>query len=624
MNLKKRIICILIAVMMCFVSFEMKPIPVHAEENLNDVNKTATTEYEGVDYSKVYDFEYYINKYEDIKAAFGNDDKAVLRHFVVYGMREGRRANAEFDVYSYKNANQDLRLAFGNDLKKYYEHYIKWGYRENRITCDADEVSNPVTTLNGVDYSKVYDYKYYINKYEDIKTAFGNDDIAVLKHFVTYGMKEGRQAKAAFDVYSYKNANQDLRLAFGNDLKKYYEHYIKWGYKENRVSSVSDEVSKPITTLNGVDYSKVYDYNYYINKYPDLKNAFGNDSIAALNHFVKYGMREGRRASSVFDVYSYKNLNKDLRLVFGNNLEKYYEHYIKYGYKEDRVTSVPGEVRKPVTTFNGVDYSKVYDYHYYINKYADLKKAFGDDDVAALRHFVTYGMNEGRQASALFNLKTYKANYEDLREAYGSTENSNEKYYMHYIKYGYNEVRNPIIKDGALVVDDDSDFVFVGDSRFFGMYRACYGSGGSYLACSGKGLDWLQPRMSSLYNMKGKYIVINMGVNDLKNIRGYIKFYNSFPDSFFENNKVIFMTVNPVDEELEKKYGIYKKNKDINNFNEIMKKELRSEFRILDSNYYMNKKGFVTYDGLHYSDETIRDLYKWIINECRQNRFSER
>ena len=44
-----------------------------------------------------------------------------------------------------------------------------------------------------VDYSAVFDYNYYITNNGDIKAAFGDDDVAVLAHFVNYGMSEGRR-----------------------------------------------------------------------------------------------------------------------------------------------------------------------------------------------------------------------------------------------------------------------------------------------------------------------------------------------------------------------------------------------------------------------------------------------
>ena len=44
------------------------------------------------------------------------------------------------------------------------------------------------------------------------------------------------------------------------------------------------------TVFGGVDYAAVYDYDYYINQYADLRAAFGTDANAALQHFVTYGM----------------------------------------------------------------------------------------------------------------------------------------------------------------------------------------------------------------------------------------------------------------------------------------------------------------------------------------------
>ena len=294
------------------------------------------TVYNGVDYSRVFDYTYYVNHNADVKKAFGNDYLAVLKHFVNYGMREGRRAKGSFDVKSYKNANADLRVAYGNDLTKYYLHYIKWGYKENRKATGVSKLQNPITKLDGVDYSRVYDYNYYLSKNSDVKKAFGGDDVAVLRHFINYGMKEGRRAKASFDVNSYKLGYRDLRAAFGNDNKSYYLHYINWGYKENRKTTGITELRQGTTVYNGVDYKKVYNYTYYVNKYPDVKKAFGNNEQAVIWHFVNYGMKEGRQGIKTFNLKVYKSKNADLRKAYGSDNKSYYMHYLKWGYKEKR------------------------------------------------------------------------------------------------------------------------------------------------------------------------------------------------------------------------------------------------------------------------------------------------
>ena len=252
----------------------------------------------------------------------------------------------------YKNNYTDLQRTFGNNLKSYYLHYINNGKSEGRNAktiisgssggSTASTPGSAPTVYNGVDYSAVYDYNYYINKYGDLRAAFGSNSSAALAHFVNNGMKDGRQACAAFNVQEYKSNYSDLRNAFGNDLRSYYLHYIRNGKKENRNavtligSGSTGSTGSKTSVYDGVDYSAVYDYNYYINRYSDLKSAFGNDSSAALAHFVRYGMSEGRQAKEDFNVTIYKNRYADLQKAFGDDLKQYYLHYIRNGVRENR------------------------------------------------------------------------------------------------------------------------------------------------------------------------------------------------------------------------------------------------------------------------------------------------
>lgn len=88
--------------------------------------------YNGIDYSLVFDPEYYANKYSDLKKAFGNDSDKLFKHFNTYGMKESRIAKATFNVIAYKNRYVDLQNAFGGDLPAYYRHYCQFGYKEGR------------------------------------------------------------------------------------------------------------------------------------------------------------------------------------------------------------------------------------------------------------------------------------------------------------------------------------------------------------------------------------------------------------------------------------------------------------------------------------------------------------
>ena len=198
-----------------------------------------------MDYSAVFDADYYLKNNPDVAKWANNDKDMALQHFINYGMAEGRRGNEAFDVQSYYNEYPDLRAAFGADVARYYEHYATSGKGEGRHPSGCASIRGLRTTLGGTDYSCVYDPEYYLEHNADVKGCYTKkvgalsliDDAAVLRHFINYGMAEGRRGNEAFDVYGYKTRYPDLRRAYGNSLKPYYLHFIKFGNKEGRNGS---------------------------------------------------------------------------------------------------------------------------------------------------------------------------------------------------------------------------------------------------------------------------------------------------------------------------------------------------------------------------------------------------
>ncbi len=69
---------------------------------------------------------------QDIREQFGMNEEKLLRHFICYGMREGRRASRSFDVYAYCDCNPDVEQLYGGDLRDVYLHYIECGQKEKR------------------------------------------------------------------------------------------------------------------------------------------------------------------------------------------------------------------------------------------------------------------------------------------------------------------------------------------------------------------------------------------------------------------------------------------------------------------------------------------------------------
>ena len=306
-------------------------------------------------YKPVFDPDYYLANNSDVKDEVGDDEAAALNHFLNIGMYEGRCGCESFDVQSYYNEYSDLRSAYGTSIKDYYLHYIKYGQKEGRHAVGCSELIDPLTKYDGVDYSPVYDPLFYIGNNNDLKTAFSKtygsieliDFKALLRHFVSCGMSEGRATKEGFDLTSYYYANEDLRAAYGLDLKRYYRHYVDYGRKEGRVCTGVDAPTTWAHSCGGVDYSPVYDGSYYRQNNPDLQTAFLKkagglmlyDDVALLRHFVSCGANEGRRGNSSFDVHSYYNEYSDLRKIYRENYIQYYKHYCLYGRFEGRHAS---------------------------------------------------------------------------------------------------------------------------------------------------------------------------------------------------------------------------------------------------------------------------------------------
>ena len=89
---------------------------------------------------------------------------------------------------------------------------------------------------NGTDYTSVFNAKYYLNTYADLKAAYGENEEKALWHFANYGIDEGRQGNETFNVYKYKENYADLRYAYGDNIRQYYTHYMFYGKNEGRTA----------------------------------------------------------------------------------------------------------------------------------------------------------------------------------------------------------------------------------------------------------------------------------------------------------------------------------------------------------------------------------------------------
>lgn len=175
-------------------------------------------------------------------------------------------AHLHFEVREYPNGIPTNGL---HDESKY-----KWLDPTPYIDADITGINTAEYKLNGLDYSPVFNPKYYLNKYADLKAAFGSDYNKAWAHFKQYGMKEARQASAEFNVIAYKENYADLRDAFGDNLPLYYEHYCNYGRKEGRNARTVEK--KTLTLTSYPNYTSGNGFYRVRKSYRDEKNAIGS------------------------------------------------------------------------------------------------------------------------------------------------------------------------------------------------------------------------------------------------------------------------------------------------------------------------------------------------------------
>ena len=202
----------------------------------------------------------------------------------------------DFDVNSYRKRYPSLEKQYGDDIDAYYEHYLTigkaagWDGSKGNFSDDGNHETDSSAIYNGVDYTPVFNATYYLNRYPDLKAAFGSDSVAALKHFVENGIKEGRRASVEFDVTIYKDNYPDLQKAFGEDNTLYVNHYLNFGLNEGRRGDIQ--------ILNGIavasDGKKYYYDNGKINT-----SYTGLASYQGLKYYVLAGSVQENRTGLI-------------------------------------------------------------------------------------------------------------------------------------------------------------------------------------------------------------------------------------------------------------------------------------------------------------------------------------
>lgn len=148
----------------------------------------------------VFDPVYYADSYADLKAAFGYNGGLLWNHYQIFGRNEGRIAaasnqpcgsvkvmpgNVLFDSKFYSDTYPDLKAAFGENESLLWKHYQNCGRREGRQAYYGEMIVAPSAPISGtqaaenlakVNRSTGRPFLIKVNRAACTVTVYGMDD----------------------------------------------------------------------------------------------------------------------------------------------------------------------------------------------------------------------------------------------------------------------------------------------------------------------------------------------------------------------------------------------------------------------------------------------------------------
>jgi hypothetical protein len=293
---------------------------------------------------KIFESKIYINNYEDL-TIINNTEKA-QEHLTLYNESEEKtykdlkesEQNIEkvcltinnFDWETYINNYEDLQKEEINTKEKAWKHWTLHGELEGRTYKNIKEndqnIEKDCLTLNN------FDWETYINNYEDLQEEEINTKEKAWKHWTLYGELEGRTYKKKnikkdcliinnFDWKTYVNNYKDLQEKKIDTREKAYEHWILHGELEGR--TYKKNIEKDCLTINN------FDWETYVNNYEDLQEKKINTREKAWNHWILYGKEQKRlytKEKENINININMNINElitiHIHIIMNNNIIK--------------------------------------------------------------------------------------------------------------------------------------------------------------------------------------------------------------------------------------------------------------------------------------------------------------
>ncbi|MDB9525842.1 integrin alpha [Oscillatoria sp. CS-180] len=264
------------------------------------------------------------------------------------------------------------------------------------------------------------DEELYLLANSDVKTAVDSGDLPNgFQHYSLFGASEGRPLlplnlelgglKMAdfFDETYYLAQNPDVARGVNQGLFTYgFEHFLKFGLAEGR------------------NPSSFYNEVFYLENNLDVKSAVKNGVLSSgLTHFVQIGHVENRIASEQFDPQDYLSNHSDAQAAIEDGVSTSgFDYYLEHGSDNDRFASL------------------LYEEAFYLEQNPEVADAVNAKDFeSGFEHYVSFGQHEGRNPSSLFDEGAYLRMYPDVASAVDNNNLSSG--FEHYFRFGRAEGR---------------------------------------------------------------------------------------------------------------------------------------------------------------------------------------
>jgi hypothetical protein len=241
----------------------------------------------------------------------------------------------------------------------------------------------------------LFDTAWYLSINEDVKNAGVNP----LYHYIQCGEAENRRPCESFDPATYRAAHD---IGPGTSC---FGHYLshRAGARPAilpaaALFNISNKADDDL-----IETSELLDNEYYLVNWPDVRDS----GLSPLEHFCKYGWREGRRPNPYFDPDWYRN-----SYLQGNETTNPLADYIKAGEKSSR---------QPIVYF---------DPDWYRSEYRIPR------DQLALRHYLKNRRRQRFSPVSYFDIAYYVGHY-------GDEIGTNRDPFLHYLRVGTVKDVNP-------------------------------------------------------------------------------------------------------------------------------------------------------------------------------------